>query len=65
MALKDVLKKDNTNESETFTDPVLHHICEIIMNADKSKESFRTEQTILECLAKWKQSGHAWVFDKV
>ena len=62
LALKVQLRKDNTNGSEKYTDPVLRHKREAILQVVEIDKAFPTVQETLE---KWTQRGSGSVVDKV
>ena len=66
LALKVQLRKDNPDGSEEYTDPVLHHKQEAILQASEINEDLnRAIPYLLELLEKWTQRGSGWVVDRV
>ena len=66
LAPKVQLRKDNPDGSEEYTDPVLRHKQEAILQNSEIEgalnQTFRTIQVTLE---KWTQRGSGWVVDRV
>ena len=66
LALKVQLRKDNTDGSEEYTDPVLRHNQEALLPASEIKEALDDALShLLELLEKWTQRGSGWVVDQV
>ena len=66
LALKVQLRKDNPDGSEEFTDPVLRHKQEaILQNSEIEGALNQAFPSIQETLEKWTQRGSGWVVDRV
>ena len=66
LALKVQLWKDNPDGSEEYTDPVLRHMQEaILQNSEIEGALNQAFPTIKETLEKWTQRGSGWVVDRV
>ena len=66
LALKVNLRKDNPDGSEEYTDPVLRHKQEALLQASEIKEAQdKAIPHLLELLEKWTQRGSGWVVDRV
>ena len=66
LALKVQLRKDNPYGSEEYTDTVLRHKQEaILQNSEIEGALNKTFPTIQETLEKWTQRGSGWVVDRV
>ena len=66
LALKVQLQKESPDGTEEFTDPVLRHKQEALLQASEIKEaSDKAIPHLLELLEKWTQRGSGWVVDKV
>ena len=66
LALKVQLRKDNPDGSEEYTDPVLRHKQEAILQNSEIKGALNQAfPTIQETLEKWTQRGSGWVVDRV
>ena len=61
LALKVQFQKDNSDGSEEYTDPVLRHKQEAILQ-NSENQAF---PTIQETLDMWTQRGSGWVVDRV
>ena len=65
LALKVQLRKDNPDGSE-YTDPVLRHKQEALLQASEINEDLdKAIPHLLELLEKWTQRGSGWVVDRV
>ena len=65
IALKVQLLKDNPGGSEEYTDPVLRHKQEALLQASEIKEDLnKAIPHLLELLEKWAQRGSRWVVDR-
>ena len=61
LALKVQLRKDNPDGSEEYTDPVLGHKQEALLQASEINEDLiRAIPYLLELLEKWTQRGSGW-----
>ena len=66
LALKVQLRKDNPDNSEEYTDPVLRHKQEALLQASEINEDLnKAIPHLLELLEKWTQRGSGWVVDRV
>ena len=66
LALKVQLRKDNPDGSEEYTDPVLRHKQEAVLQQTEIGEALHQAfPRILELLEKWIQRGSGWVVDQV
>ena len=66
LALKVRLRKDNPDGSEEYTDPVLRHKQEALLQESEIKGALNEAfQRVLETLEKWTQRGSGWVVDRV
>ena len=66
LALKVQFRKDNPDGSEEYTDPVLRHKQEaILQNSEIQGALNQAFPTIQETLEKWTQRGSGWVVDRV
>ena len=66
LALKVQLRKDNPDGSEEYTDPVLRHKQEALLQASEINEDLsKAIPHLLELLEKWTQRGSGWVVDRV
>ena len=66
LILKVQLWKDNPDGSEEYTDPVLHHKQEALLQASEINEDLnKAIPNLLELLEKWTQRGSGWVTDRV
>ena len=66
LALKVQLRKDNADGSEEYTDPVLRHKQDaILQNSEIEGALNQAFPTIQEPLEKWTQRGSGWVVDRV
>ena len=66
LALKVQLRKDNPDGSEEYTNPVLRHEQEAILQNSEIKGALNQAfPTIQETLEKWTQRGSCWVVDRV
>ena len=66
LALKVQLRKDNPDGSEEYTDPVLRHKQEALLQASEINENLnRAIPYLLELLEKWTQIGSGWVVNRV
>ena len=67
LALKVQLLKDNPDGSEEYTDPVLCHKQEALLQASEINEDLNKAipHLLLELLEKWTQRGSGWVVDRV
>ena len=66
LALKVQLQKESPDGTEEFTDPVLHHKQEALLQASEIKEALdKAIPHLLELLEKWTQRGSGWVVDRV
>ena len=66
LALKVQLRKDNPDGSEEYTDPVLRHKQEaILQNSEIVGALNQAFPSIQETLEKWTQRGSGWVVDRV
>ena len=66
LALKVQLRKDNPDGSEEYTDPVLRHKQETLLQASGINEDLsKAILHLLELLEKWTQRGSGWVVDRV
>ena len=66
LALKVQLRKVNPDGSEEYTDPVLRHKQETLLQASEINEDLnKAIPHLLELLEKWTQRGSGWVVDRV
>ena len=66
LALKVQLRKDNPDGSEEYTDPVLRHKQEALLQASEINEDLnRAIPYLLELLETWTQRVSGWVIDRV
>ena len=66
LAVKVQLRKDNPDGSEEYTDPVLRHKQEALLQASEINEDLnKAVPHLLELLDKWTQRGSGWVVDRV
>ena len=66
LAVKVQLHKDNPDGTQEFTDPVLRHNQEPVLQADEIDGALdRAFPHIQELLEKWTQSGSGWVVNRV
>ena len=66
LAPKVELRRDNPDGSEEYTDPVLRHKQEALLQASEINEDLnRVIPYLLELLKKWTQGGSVWVVDRV
>ena len=66
LALKVQLRKDNPDGSEEYTDHVLRHMQEALLQASEINEDLnKAIPHLLEQLKKWTQRGSGWVVDRV
>lgn len=66
LALKVWLRKDNPDGSEEYTDPVLRHKQEAILQENEIQATLhQVFPRILESLEKWTQRGSGWVVERV
>ena len=66
LALKVKLRKDNPKGSEEYTNPVLRHKQEALLQAREIKEALAEAISyLLELLEKWTQRGSGWTADRV
>ena len=66
LALKVELRRDNPDGSEEYTDPVLRHKQEALLQASEINEDLnRAIPYLLELLKKWTQRGSVWMVDRV
>ena len=64
LALKVLLRKDNLDGSEEYTDPVLRHKQEAILQKSEIKGALN-QARIQETLEKWTQRGSGWIVERV
>ena len=65
LALKVQLRKDNPDGSEEYTDPVLRHKQEALLQASEINEDLnKAIPYLLKLLEKWTQRGSGWVVDR-
>ena len=66
LALKVQLRKDNPDGSKEYTDPVLRHKQEALLQASEINEDLnKAILHLLEMHEKWTQRGSRWVVDRV
>ena len=66
LALKVQLRKDNPDGSEEYTDPVLRHKQEALLQQSEIGAALHQAfPRILESLEKWTQRGSGWVVERV
>ena len=66
LALNVQLRKDNPDSSEEYTDPVLRHKQEALLQASEINEYLnKAIPYLLELLEKWTQRGSVWVVDRM
>ena len=66
LALKVQLRKDSPDGSEEYTDPVLRHKQEALLQQSEIRAALHQAfPRILELLEKWTQRGSGWVVDRV
>ena len=66
LALKVQLRKDNPDGSEEYTDTVLRHKQEALLQARKINEDLnKAISHLLELLEKWTQGGPGWMVDRM
>ena len=66
LALNVQLRKDNPDGSEGYSDPVLRHKQEALLQASQINEDLnKAIPYLLELLEKWTQRGSGWVVDRV
>ena len=66
LAVKVQLRKDNPDGSEEYTDPVLRHKQEALLQASEINEDLnKAILHLLEMHKKWTQRGSGWVVDRV
>ena len=66
LALNVQLRKDNPNSSEEYTDPVLRHKQEALLQASEINEDLnRAIHYLQKLFEKWTQRGSKWVVDRV
>ena len=66
LALKIQLRQDNPGGSEEYTDPVLRHRQDALLQASEINEDLnKAIAHLLELLEKWTQRGSGWVVDGV
>ena len=66
LALKVQFRKDNPDGSEEYTDPVLLHKQEAILQNNEIEGALNQAfPTIQETLEKWTQRGSGWILDRV
>ena len=66
LALNVQLRKDNPDGSEEYTNPVLRHKQEALLQASEINEDLnKAIPHLLELLEKWTQRGSGWVVDRV
>ncbi len=66
LALKIQLRKDNPGGSEEYTDPVLRHKLEAVLQTNEIDGTLdRAFPSFQETLGKWTQRGSGWVIVKI
>ena len=66
LAHKVLLRKENPDGMEEYTDPVLRHKQEATLQAQEINEALdRAFPRIFEMLEKWTQRGSGWIVDQV
>ena len=66
LAFKVQLRKDNRDGSEEYTDPVLRHKQEALLQVSEIKEALdEAISHLLELLEKWTRRGSGWTVDRV
>ena len=66
LALKVQLRKDNPDGSEEYTDPVLRHKQEALLQGNEIKGALDEDIShVLELLEKWTHRGSGWTVDRV